>query len=155
MVLQGFNDLATLNPELASQWDPAIGVNDRTPADVTVRSNYRASWVCGRDHFWRASVAGRTEGRGCPYCAGQRAISGETDLATLRPDIAAQWHPSNDLAPDQVMPYSRRKAVWQCSKGHLWEARIANRTTGHGCIYCASWRGLDETDLAGESVSGE
>lgn len=78
-------------------------------------------------HFWRASVAGRTEGGRCPYCAGQRAIPGETDLATRRPDIAAQWHPGNDLAPDQVMPYSRRRIVWQCSRGHLWEARIANR----------------------------
>ncbi len=155
MVMQGFNDLATLSPELASQWDPSLGANDRTPADVTVRSNYRASWMCGRGHTWRVSVAGRTEGRGCPYCVGQRAIPGETDLATLRPDIAVQWHPGNDLTPDQVMPYSGRKVVWQCSKGHLWEARIANRSTGHGCIYCAGRRGLDETDLAGESVSGE
>ncbi len=153
MVLKGFNDLATLNPELASQWDPAIGANDRTPADVTVRSNYRAGWVCGRDHTWRTSVAGRTEGRGCPYCAGQRAIQGETDLATLRPDIAAQWHPSNDLAPDQVMPYSRHKVVWQCSRGHLWEARIANRSIGHGCIYCAGWRAVSTRPTSPEEAS--
>lgn len=74
-VLQGYNDLQTLKPELASEWHPTLN-GDKTPAMVSRGSNYRAWWICGKEHFWLAKVADRSIlGSGCPNCAAGRSIS--------------------------------------------------------------------------------
>jgi hypothetical protein len=136
-VLAGFNDLATVDPALAAEWDTTPGANDRTPSDVTRRSGYRAGWKCRRGHTWNAPVAHRTAGTGCPCCAGQRVVPGETDLAKVRPDLAAEWSPSNDITPFHVTAHSQHKAAWRCAMGHIWHATIGNRSKGHGCPHCA------------------
>lgn len=116
-VLAGFNDLATTHRKLAAEWDTVSGANDRTPSEVTRRSGYRAGWKCHQGHAWKAPVSQRGAGTGCPYCAGQRAIPGETDLATLRPDLAAEWDTSNDLNPDQVTAFSSRRSPGTAQTG--------------------------------------
>ena len=72
------------------------------------------------------------------------------DKATIRkiladfPDVAAQWHPTKNggLTPDQIVAGSNKKCWWQCPEGpdHEWEARVANRTSGYGCPFCAGRR---------------
>ena len=63
-VLAGFNDLATLFPEIAAEadgWDPT---------KVAKASNQKKDWkcsICG--HKWRALVNSRTRGSSCPECA--------------------------------------------------------------------------------------
>ena len=78
-------------------------------------------------------------GRGCPFCAGQRVISGVNDLFTLRPDLAKEWdYEKNDtLKPSDVMVSSGKKVWWKCSKGHEWETTVNTRSGGRGCPYCA------------------
>ena len=59
----GFNDLATINPELAAQadgWDPTTR---------TIGSNKIVSWRCGFGHQWKALISNRSKGSGCPTCA--------------------------------------------------------------------------------------
>ena len=70
---------------------------------------------------------------------GIRAIPGKTDLATVNPTLAAQWHPTlnGDLLPSQVAPRSHKKVWWRCPTcGHEWTAMIANRSRGTGCPQC-------------------
>lgn len=58
----GFNDLATVNPELAREahgWDPTT---------VTAHSNRRVEWICEFGHFWKAAVSNRSNGSGCSVC---------------------------------------------------------------------------------------
>lgn len=149
VVLAGFNDLGTLDPHLALEWDHEPGVNDRKPSEVTVSSSYEARWRCRRNHTWPATVANRHAGSGCPSCSGRVAITGTTDLATLRPDIAAQWDPANDLFPDQVTVSSHVKVSWICHRDHSWPATVKNRTSGCGCPYCAGKLPIPgENDLA-------
>jgi hypothetical protein len=63
-VLVGFNDLATLNPELASEadgWDPS-----------TIVTNHARSkkWKCKEGHTWQVSPNSRfASNSGCPSCA--------------------------------------------------------------------------------------
>ena len=49
-------------------------------------------------------------------------------LATLNPEIADQWHPTQngDLTPVQVVARSGRNVWWKCSEGpdHEWPARL-------------------------------
>src|SRR5690606_26057192 len=67
------------------------------------------------------------------------------DLATLRPDLAAQWHSTKngDLLPSQVSVRSSANNVWwQCERGHDWQATPANRGGGKNCPVCSGQRVL-------------
>jgi hypothetical protein len=131
-VLQGFNDLATLFPEVAKEafeWDPST---------VTAKSKQRKLWQCESKHTWLATVGDRTppKNSGCPYCWGRVAIVVETDLATLFPAIAAQacgWDPST------VTAGSGKKLQWRCEIGHKYMATVGSRTppVSSGCPVCA------------------
>lgn len=136
-VCVGFNDLASLDPDLAAQWHSS---NDRSPEEVTRGSHYEAMWLCPNcDCDWKAKVAERAlSGQGCPFCAGKRVKVGFNDLATLRPDIAAEWSPANFLTPTDVTVGSSRRIEWLCSKGHTWSAVVAGRTRGRGCPHCVA-----------------
>lgn len=64
-VLAGFNDLATVNPEVAMQWHQD---NELRPEDVTAGSNIRVKWLCPQGHEWCVPVNNRKR-TGCPECA--------------------------------------------------------------------------------------
>ncbi len=61
-----------------------------------------------------------------------KLIVGQNDLATVNPDLAAEWHPTknNCLRPTQVTAGSNRKVWWKGTCGHEWEAVIGNRSRG-------------------------
>ena len=69
-VLQGFNDLAALFPEVAAEWHPSKNGSLR-PADVSGRVHLKVWWLGRCGHEWEATVGNRTGRRktGCPYCA--------------------------------------------------------------------------------------
>ncbi|MCK9577486.1 MAG: zinc-ribbon domain-containing protein [Clostridia bacterium] len=137
-LIKGVNDLATLNPELASQWHPTKN-GDLTPDRYTCGSNKKVWWVCSEGHEWKATIASRSSGVGCPFCKGLKALSGINDLSTVNPELAAQWHPTKNgnLTPNMVKPQSNKKAWWICPLGHEWEAIISSRTCGNGCPICS------------------
>ena len=141
MVIPGENDLASRFPKLAAEWDRKKN-GSLTPEQVAPGTSRKVWWQCETGHSWYASVAHRVmQKAGCPVCAGKVVISGENDLASLYPDLAAEWDPEkNDtLTPEQVTPASNRKAWWRCRSGHSYAAVIASRTTnGTRCPYCAN-----------------
>ena len=138
-VLVGFNDLATIKPNIAEEWNYEKN-GDSTPSDFTVGSSKKVWWKCINGHEWESIIVNRTKhGRGCPFCAGQRAIPGINDLATLRPDIAKEWNyaRNGELKPENVMIGSGKKVWWKCINGHEWETTVNTRSGGGGCPYCA------------------
>ena len=141
--LAGFNDLATTHLDLAAQWHPT-GNGDLSPSGVTAGSNKRAWWACGRGHEWEATVASRVRGTGCPYCSGRLAVPGKSDLATLMPALAAEWHPgkNGELGPTDVTAHSNKRVWWLGPCGHEWQARVSERACGAGCPYCSGRRVL-------------
>ena len=66
-VLIGYNDLATVNPSLASEWHPTKN-GDLTSKQITIGSSKKAWWICKKGHEWQAQVCSRKAGRGCPIC---------------------------------------------------------------------------------------
>lgn len=89
-VLAGYNDLATLSPELASEWN--YERNDILPSEVTKGSNKKVWWKCSLGHEWQATIAIRTsQGTGCPYCANKKLLTGFNDLQTQFPSLAEEW----------------------------------------------------------------
>jgi DNA-directed RNA polymerase subunit RPC12/RpoP len=138
-VLAGFNDLETLNPVVAGEWDN--GKNMLTTSQVTVASGKSVWWKCRKEgHSWRATIASRTiNGNNCPYCAGQRVLKGFNDLETLNPELADEWDcEKNLLAPSQVTVGSGKYVWWKCHKeGHSWRTTVADRhSNGSRCPYC-------------------
>lgn len=132
--------LRTGAEELLAQWDATRNL-PLTPAGISHGSKQKVWWRCQKGHSWQAAVHTRTgSGTGCPVCAGKIPLAGETDLATLYPQLAHQWHPAKNggLTPDQVLPGSHRKVWWICEKGHEWQAQIKSRVAGCGCPVCAS-----------------
>ncbi|MBQ7976458.1 MAG: zinc-ribbon domain-containing protein, partial [Clostridia bacterium] len=137
--VKGKNDLATLNPKLASEWNYKRN-GDSKPEDFAAGSHKKVWWKCENGHEWQATIANRVKGRGCPYCAGKKVLPGFNDLSTTNPTLSHEWHPTKneDLLPTMVTLGSRKKVWWICKNGHEWETEIVNRTTAKtGCPYCS------------------
>jgi hypothetical protein len=134
----GYNDLATTHPELSKEWHPTKN-GSMTPCDVTKGSDKKVWWICDKGHEWEASVSSRIRGRGCPVCANRLIVKGVNDLATVRPELVDEWHPTkNEIKPDEVGYGSRNYAWWKCRVcGHEWRAVIVSRHKGSGCPECA------------------
>lgn len=143
-VWPGFNDLATINPHIASEWHPAKNAI-LTPSEVTYGSKKKIWWQCKLGHEWELLINHRNvldteKASGCPYCCGNKAWKGFNDLATLNPVLAAQWHPTKngDITPYQVTKSSGQKIWWQCVNSHEWLALVSDRSNGSGCPNCAN-----------------
>ena len=144
---EGINDFATKHPDLVKQWVRGA----KRPSEVRPMSNAIATWRCEEGHEWNAPFQRRVSGHGCPFCAGQRAITGVNDLASQHPDLVREWHPDNRVDPSEVAKGSSTRYKWKCSEGHEWEISPNSRTTrgGTGCPVCwSSGRSMMEADMA-------
>ncbi len=138
-VLKGYNDLATINPTLAKEWNYEKN-GDLKPEVFTANSGRKVWWKCDKGHEWQANIDSRNKGSGCPFCKGKKAIKGYNDLTTLNPKLAREWNyeRNNRLTPKEVMPNTNLTVWWKCDKGHEWQARIASRTKGRDCPICSN-----------------
>lgn len=144
-VVTGKNDLATIFPEIASEWNYSKNGN-LLPTDFVFGSNQRVWWQCKHGHEWQATIVDRTTGRGCPTCAKEsRPLSRQKtylmnkgSLSDRYPDIAKQWHTTKNgtLTPNDVTSGSSRTVWWVCEKGHEWQALVYSRVKGNGCPFC-------------------
>ena len=136
-VLAGFNDLKTLKPQLADEWD--YEKNELLPSQVTLFSQKLIWWKCKLGHSWKATVAARSRGDGCPYCSGKKVLKGFNDLETLNPKFLKEWdYEKNILLPSEVTRCSGKMAWWKCELGHSWKIKVSSRANGSGCPYCCS-----------------
>ena len=148
-VWPGYNDLATTNPALASEWHPTKNGN-LTPERVTAGSHRIVWWRRPYDdpktgqHYefeWKGKIVNRGINRNeCPYLSGQAVWPGYNDLATLAPGIASELYDvkNHGIKAEDIIAYSERKLWWRCSKcGHIWRAAVDKRVSrGSGCPHC-------------------
>lgn len=146
-VIPGKTDLVTVRPDLAAEWDYEKNGLVR-PENRTENSMDVVWWICPKGHSYRTSIVQRTrQGTGCHFCKGYKVISGENDLATLRPELLSEWdYEKNDLigiAPNQVFLNSQKKVFWKCPKGHSYEMKVGYRSRStYGCPYCNNFLAL-------------
>ena len=132
------------NPILAGEWNYEKN-NDLKPSHVTIGSDKKVWWKCGKGHEWKASIGSRSRGSGCPYCSNKKILQGYNDLTTLNPILASEWNyeKNGELKPENFTANSHYKAWWKCNKGHEWQTVIASRNAGVGCPYCSGRKKLD------------
>ena len=148
-VFLGFNDLQTINPDLAKEWNYDKN-NGLTPSEVTPSSNKKVWWKCSKGHEWESTINHRTSGRRCPYCFSKTVLKGYNDLQTINPTLAKEWnYDKNDkLSPTEVMSNSDKKVWWKCHKGHEWQATVYSRNKGSACPVCNSERNTSLPEYA-------
>ena len=130
--------LLYINPDLALEWNYDKNCNLK-PEYVVANSGKKVWWKCQMGHEWQATIDSRNSGRGCPYCSGNKVLTGYNDLQTVNPALAKEWNyeKNNGLTPAEVLPNSRKKVWWKCQIGHEWQATIDNRNRGKCCPYCS------------------
>ena len=137
-VVSGINDLSTLKPELTSEWSEK---NKIKPTEVSIGSQKKVIWKCKLGHEWAATVKSRTINKtGCPYCSHNKVLAGFNDLATVLPEVAAEWSDRNEKKPTEVTAFANSKAWWKCETcGYEWNTLISTRSYGSKCPCCSGY----------------
>lgn len=186
-VWKGFNDLETVNPELARELHPTKNGNLKS-TDVTIGSRQKVWWMFSYDvptdypverlrgkHFdfeWEATISDRNNNQGCPFLSGHAVWKGFNDLATVNPELSAQWHPTKNgqLKPTDVTIYSNRRVWWllpyddQEAGKHFdfeWKSSVSHRSNGRGCPYLSTatspkvWKGFNDLATVNPELAKE
>jgi DNA-directed RNA polymerase subunit RPC12/RpoP len=125
---------------LLKEWD--YNKNVGAPVDFAPGSSKKVWWKCHKcEYEWQATVANRSQGKGCPCCANRVVVSGKNDLATLYPKLAQEWdyERNGELTPDLVGPGHNAKVWWKClTCGQSYQAPPCRRALqDSGCRKCA------------------
>ena len=108
--------LARVRPEVADQWDTERN-GELTPDDVRPFPSVRAWFICASCGVSRELQIGGARAR-CRACAnGARLTDPGRSLASVRPEVAAQWDTERNggLTPADVGPKSKRIAWFICA----------------------------------------
>ena len=85
-VMAGYNDLATTDAYLLSEWDYEKN-KDISPNQVSRNSMRSVWWKCPLGHSWKAKVSERAiEGKGCKVC--------EDEYLSVLPQLAVGYYAS-------------------------------------------------------------
>jgi hypothetical protein len=126
------------NAQLMAEWNWERN-EGLEPTTISHGSNKKVWWKCSEGHEWEAVVASRFSGYGCPFCAGQRVITGQNDLASQFPHVALEWdlEKNGGITPSEIAFGTRKKVWWKCRVcDNSWQAAVANRVNGTGCPKC-------------------
>ena len=137
-VLTGFNDLKTVFPNIAKEWNTERNIG-KSPDKCAAHSNQKVWWICSKGHNYEMSVNHRTSGGSCPICSNHKLLVGFNDLETLYPELAKEWdyEKNGNLKPTSIIPKTKKKAWWKCPKcNHSWQTSVIERVYGTGCPKC-------------------
>ncbi len=132
-----YNCLLATHPKLIKEWHPK---NKLSPATITAGCNKKAYWLCSNGHKWKAMIASRVKGNGCPYCS-NRLTNASNCLFATHPELAKQWHPTKNknITSNAITAGSGIKVWWKCpiANDHEWRTSPNKRTSGRGCPCCS------------------
>lgn len=104
-------------------------------------------WQCAKGHVWEATPSSIKSNKSwCPECAGlkKRTIEEMRELAESR---------GGKCLSDKYVNI-KTKLLWQCAKGHTWEAVPGSLITqGTWCPICAGHKKLSLKDMQDLAIS--
>ena len=139
-VQTGVNDLGSRFPAIAAEWHPTK--NEKQPAEVLAGSHAKGWFTCPLGHEYQMEIRKRTTRnppQKCPFCMNRTVLVGFNDLASVDPEVAAEWHPTKNgaLTPQQVVAGAGKKVWWVCSEQHEWQASVNDRKR-FACPTCSA-----------------
>lgn len=122
--------LDATHPDLAEQL-----LTPFDPRQFDADSQTPVWWRGPLGHVWRATVAERTQGRGCPVCEPRQSPAAGRSLEDVAPAVARD---ADGWDPSRVSAGSRATMPWRCHDcGTTWMAEIRARAHGYrGCPTC-------------------
>ncbi len=72
-IITGFNDFATLKPELIKEWDHTKN-KQIDPTKIGAGDSSKVWWKCTKGHEWQNTVVHRSNGQSCPFCNMKKVI---------------------------------------------------------------------------------
>lgn len=139
------NSLATINPELASEWHPTKN-GDLTPNDVTERSGKKFWWLGKCGHEWEAvSYSRARDNLGCPYCTNQKTLIGFNDIHTTNPKMSKSLVNFEDGL--KYTQGSNRRVEFKCPdcEHYIGKKSIVNIfSNGISCPRCSDGKSYPE-----------
>lgn len=114
-VLVGFNDLASVRPDLVDE------VVDKRFLNVLANSKEVIEWSHiaedGVVHYWSAVVNDRVyRDSGCHVCSGKISQVGVNDFKTFLDTTDLKWSPKNKKKPEEYTIGSNKKVILFCDK---------------------------------------
>ena len=146
-VWPGHNDLATVYPEMAKDWD--YKRNGKLRPEMFTAGSYQIVWwkcpVC--EYKWQSKIYDRKRSYdrnkgeiSCPACAGKHIWKGYNDLLSQNPNLASEWCDEKNIGlhSDEITLGSNKPVWWKCSIcHHIWKTSVYNRAKLHsGCPKC-------------------
>ena len=145
----GKTDLATTRPDLAAQFKRNLDDPDRSPEQLMKHSRDTVVWRCTAGHETTYRVIDRQAHMGCPVCTNSVGATPEWNLATERPEVAADFVRCVDdptLGVTDLTPRNGRLCDWRCATcGHEWTMTVDVR---RGCPACAGQAATEANSLA-------
>jgi len=161
--------LATLYPQIASEWHPTRNTDVRNkwgPASYRPTSHKRVWWLCPNGHEWSCQIQSRipwektragqeratwrarrwAEPMLCPHCPKPWKIGGKLVVTVADTYLKDEWDTKTNGIPASSMSAIRqRKAWWICNMGHSWQAAPYTRyKEGAVCPHCTRIHVLGE-----------
>ena len=120
---------------------------------ISFRSTQKYIWECNYGHLYEDSadhiyIRGRIA---CPVCENRLVIPGTNDLATMYPEIAAEYSTDNSTPVNEVSIVSKDVSTfWTCPQGHKFTRSVAFHIESNGsCPVCTrSVLRVDQNNLA-------
>lgn len=100
------------NPIFIKEWD-----NNKNGCSIQDYSGPRKAkvwWKCHLGHSYDAQIYSREKGTGCPYCSGNKILTGYNDVVTLYPKIEQYYSIDNTLTLNTLPPNSKELTLWNC-----------------------------------------
>lgn len=120
-VLPGFNDIATIHPNLVQYFKFLEEATHTLPGSAK-----KVSLICPLKHEWDSPAYRVTRDPSihhCPYCSGMRVLPGFNDVLTTHPNRAKLF-----VNPEDATRYtfsSAKIATFGCGlPGHVWNSRV-------------------------------
>lgn len=161
-VWSGWNDLETVSPTLASEYERA---SNKVPARfLCAFTRSQVMWKCENTTHpeYAAEPQARVrQGAGCGLCKQVRTEPGVNDSLSTHPWLADRWSPSNSTSAEVLRTIapsdSRRKWLWLCPDWrHDYSAAVSAVLQGKGCLVCTGSQVLEgHNDLASSPVGLE
>ncbi|PQP90949.1 hypothetical protein CPT76_03795 [Paenibacillus sp. AR247] len=102
--------------------------NGKLLSNHYINDKSKVRWQCAEGHIWEAIPNNIKNNSWCPYCLGlmRKSIQDMHELAQFKGGKCLSTEYNGN----------KEKLMWQCSKGHIWEAIPGSIAAGRWCPEC-------------------